>query len=143
MKKRNIIEQNSYLTKTMKRLCLAPLSWQNIPLHRICNQILIMLTGLVTDEQRKLTRGELQPLGRDNATEETLVYPGCKCIRKVGMTDSTLLHRLTLCPRYQERRENIFGQEHDIVGKINRIILGIDHSMTAARLLKKLSKVAI
>jgi len=59
-----------------------------------------MLTGMVTDENRKLVRAE---------TGLNDKYPGCKCHRNTGETSNATVHRVTKCPTYKDKRERLFG----------------------------------
>jgi len=71
----NLLQMPAYLTKTMGKLCTTPIAWRSIPLDRLNNQTLLMLTGMTTDEGRKLVRAEVGPEGK---------YIGCECTRNTG-----------------------------------------------------------
>jgi len=146
LKKYNTVEAQAYLTKTMRQLCMIPTAWQKIPLDKLTNQTLIMLTGLVSDEYRKLVRGELTPIGTISQNTDNTKYPGCTCIRRAGSPSNTLVHRITECPKYRKAREEIFGEDtqtKDQTKKVNKIIIGIDHSHSPLHMLKKLAKIAL
>jgi len=142
LKKYNTVEAQAYLTRTMRQLCMIPTAWQEIPLDELTNQTLIMLTGLVTDEYRKLVRGELTPIGTISQNTDCTKFPGCKCTRRAGSPSNTLVHRITECPKYRKAREEIFGEDTQ-TKKVNKIILGIDHSHSPVHMLKKLAKIAL
>jgi len=141
LRKRKIQDLTSMLTSTMRELCGVALAWRNIPVDKLNNQTLLMLTGLVSNERKVLTHGEVKT-NRPDLTK----YPGCSCTLDRHTAANTLKHRLTNCPRYRNIRESIFGAEAsgmENIKKINRVILGIDKSITPISLLKKLSKLAM
>jgi len=99
-----INELTMYLTSTMRNLCGVALAWASVPVDKLNNQTLIMLTGLVTDKRKSLTHGEIK---QDQPSESTK-YPGCDCIVSEHNATNTLKHRITICPKYYEIRKSIF-----------------------------------
>jgi len=98
-----------------------------------------MLTGMTTDERRKLTKAEIGPDGE---------YVGCECHRNTGQTTNTIIHRITQCPKFRRQREALFGSDNIIerdknARKTNRIILGIDKDISVVEMLKGITRIAI
>jgi len=113
LKKHNTVEARVYLTRTMSHLCMVPLAWQKLPLGKLSNQTL-MLTGLVTDEYRRLTKGQLEPTRPNNQDAYNTRYPGCTCPRSTKSTTNTLTHRITECSKYRKLREETFGKDDQV-----------------------------
>jgi len=123
----------------MQKLCVIPIAWQNVPLDKLNNQSLLMLSGMVTDEHRKLVRAE---------TEGGQKYPGCDCTVNTGQTTNTTIHRITNCTKYKSDREALFGMDiEDQVDKnarkTNMIIIGVEKSISTLRLIKGITRIAI
>ena len=116
-------------TRTMRHLCPNSAAWTSIPLDQIPNNATIILTGLVSSQQKILVRGEL-------AQDEDR-YPGCECIRAPEQdTTSTLVHRITTCPNYDT-------SGIPDLSKIKAAILGTDRSISKVEALRQLAKLAI
>jgi len=78
------------VTKTMRHICPLAEKWINIPLDQISNQIIIMMTGLVSNGNGALVNEEVEPEARG--------YPGCSCNRDPDHdTTSSTIHRLIRC----------------------------------------------
>jgi len=115
------------LTKTMKHLCPSIDPWTCPPFDQLPNKTIMMLSGLVSNEQKLLVRGELAP--------HQTKYPGCKCTRDPERdTPSTLLHRMTICP-YSNKTADI--------AKVKEVIMGTDKSVSKTDILRQLTSLAI
>jgi len=117
----------SQLTKTMKHLSPLTDPWTSLALDQLANKTILMLTGLVTNQQKLLVSGELAP--------QDTRYPGCKCARDPEAdTTSTLIHRMTICPYFDRTPE---------VAKAKEIIMGTDKSVSKTEILRQLTNLAI
>jgi len=133
-----LIEQrlSSQLTTTMRKLCSGGAKhWAQIPLDKLTTQNLLMLTGMVTNGNRSLVRGEL----RDQET----MYPGCGCARLANGTSSTLVHRLTECQVWKTATATKIPIGQETLTIVNNILLGKDRSLSKLDLIRQLTNLVI
>jgi len=93
----------------------------------------MMMTGMVTDRNKLLVRGELDL--------ETNQYPGYQCLRLPEETTSTLIHRLAHCAKTQPQTSLPKGRQ--ALDKVRAIFMEKDKSLSKMEVLKMLTKIAI
>jgi len=115
------------LTKTMRHLCPSIDPRTSLPFDQLPNKTIMMLSRLVSNEQKLLVRGELAP--------HQTKYPACKCTRDPERgTSSTLLHRITVCP---------YSNKAAYIAKAKEVIMGTDKSVSKTDILRQLTSLAI
>jgi len=122
------------VTKTMRDICPLAEKWTNIPLGQISNQIIIMMTGLVSNGNRALVNGEVE--------SEAKGYPGCSCNRDADRdTTSSTIHRLIRCT--ESTSTTVLPKRDQGLEKARAVFMERDKSATKTEVLKALTRLAM